>query len=166
MPYYGDGEDELNLAFNFLFVHADLEADELRTIVAGVEEKLPQGAWPVYTGSNHDAGRLATRWAGDDPRRARLALLMLLTLRGTPVLYYGDELGLPEVRDGLADGARPGRAPHGRPHAEPRPLPHADALDGRAGRRLHDRRGDAVAARSATWRPTTSPRRPPIRPRR
>ena len=117
MPYYGDGEDELNLAFNFLFVHADLEAEELRTIVAGVEEKLPQGAWPVYTGSNHDAGRLATRWAGDDPRRARLALLMLLTLRGTPFLYYGDELGLPEVRDGLADGARPGRAAHGRPDA-------------------------------------------------
>ncbi len=97
MPYYGSGEDELNLAFNFLFVHAGFEADELRTIVAGVEEKLPQGAWPVYTGSNHDAGRLATRWAGDDPRRARLALLMLLTLRGTPFLYYGDELGLPEV---------------------------------------------------------------------
>ena len=97
MPYYGNGEDELNLAFNFLFVHSDFDADEMRAIVAGVEEKLPHGAWPVYTGSNHDAGRLTTRWCGDDPRRARAALLMLLTLRGTPVLYYGDELGLPEV---------------------------------------------------------------------
>src|SRR6185503_13989090 len=46
---------------------------------------------------NHDAGRLATRWAGDDPARARVALLMLLTLRGTPFLYYGDEIGLEEV---------------------------------------------------------------------
>ena len=97
IPFYGTGEDELNLAFNFLFVHAELDAAELRTIVEGVEAKLPAGAWPVYTGSNHDAGRLATRWAGDDPRRARAALLMLLTLRGTPFLYYGDELGLPEV---------------------------------------------------------------------
>ena len=62
-----------------------------------MEEKLPEGAWPVYTGSNHDAGRFTTRWGGDDPRKSRLALLMLLTLRGTPFLYYGDELGLPEV---------------------------------------------------------------------
>jgi alpha-glucosidase len=62
-----------------------------------MEARLPAGAWPVYTGSNHDAGRLATRWAGDDPARARLALMLLLTLRGTPFLYYGDELGLPEV---------------------------------------------------------------------
>jgi alpha-glucosidase len=97
IPYYGRGEDELNLAFNFLFVHAALDAGEMRTIVEGMEEKLPAGAWPVYTGSNHDAGRLTTRWAGDDPRAARAALVILLTLRGTPFLYYGDELGLPEV---------------------------------------------------------------------
>ena len=161
MPYYGNGEDELNLAFNFLFVHADLDADELRTIVAGVEEKLPQGAWPVYTGSNHDAGRFTTRWAGDDPRRARLALLMLLTLRGTPFLYYGDELGLPEVRDGLADGARPGRAAHRRPDAQPRPLPHADAVERGARRRLHRPRRRRRGCRSATSRRTTSPPRPP-----
>ena len=51
-------------------------------------------SWPVYTGSNHDAGRLATRWAGGDPDKARVALMMLLTLRGTPFLYYGDEIGL------------------------------------------------------------------------
>ena len=102
IPYYGQGEDELNLAFNFLFVHADLNAAEMRAIVEGVEERLPADSWPVYTGSNHDAGRLATRWAGDDPRRARAALLMLLTLRGTPFLYYGDEIGLPEVPQDFA----------------------------------------------------------------
>lgn len=96
IPFYGAG-DELNLAFNFLFVHADLDAEQLRTIVEGVEERLPPGSWPVYTGSNHDAGRLMTRWAGDDERRARVALLLLLTLRGTPFLYYGDEIALAEV---------------------------------------------------------------------
>jgi alpha-glucosidase len=97
IPYYGKGDDQLHLAFNFLFVHAELEAETLRTIVEGVEEKLPHLSWPVYTGSNHDAGRLATRWAVGDERRARVALLMLLTLRGTPFLYYGDEIGLREV---------------------------------------------------------------------
>jgi alpha-glucosidase len=97
LPYYGAGEDELHLAFNFLFVHSPLDAAELRTVAEGVEQGLPELAWPVYTGSNHDAGRLATRWAGGDERRARVALMMLLTLRGTPFLYYGDEIGLPEV---------------------------------------------------------------------
>ena len=97
IPFYGQGEDELNLAFNFLFVHSELDAGQLSTVVAGVEEKLPAVAWPVYTGSNHDAGRLATRWAGGDERRARVALMMLLGLRGTPFLYYGDELALTDV---------------------------------------------------------------------
>jgi alpha-glucosidase len=97
MPYYGEGEDELNLAFNFLFVHAELEAEELRKVIEGAESKLPATSWPVWTGSNHDAGRLATRWADGDQARSRLALMMLITLRGTPVLYYGDEIGLPDV---------------------------------------------------------------------
>jgi alpha-glucosidase len=51
----------------------------------------------VWTGSNHDAGRLATRWTGGDEAKARAALLMLLTLRGTPFLYYGDEIALPDA---------------------------------------------------------------------
>jgi alpha-glucosidase len=97
VPYYGAGEDELHLAFNFLFVHSDLDAVQLRTIVEGMEERLPEAAWPVWTGSNHDAGRMATRWARGDPARTRAALLMLLTLRGTPFLYYGDEIGLTDV---------------------------------------------------------------------
>ncbi|HET8757625.1 MAG TPA: alpha-amylase family glycosyl hydrolase [Solirubrobacteraceae bacterium] len=96
IPFYGSGEDQLHMAFNFLFVHAALDAGELRPIVEAIEEKLPAGAWPVWTGSNHDAGRLATRWAGGDEAKARCALMMLLTLRGTPFLYYGDELALVE----------------------------------------------------------------------
>jgi alpha-glucosidase len=97
VPYYGAAEDELHLAFNFLLVHADLAADEMRAVVEAMEDKLPAGAWPVYTGSNHDAGRLASRWADGDERAARAALVMLLTLRGTPFLYYGDEIALEDV---------------------------------------------------------------------
>jgi alpha-glucosidase len=96
IPFYGNGQDELHLAFNFLFVHADLDAEQMRAVVEGVEAMLPEDSWPVWTGSNHDAGRLATRWAGGDEARARAALLILLALRGTPFLYYGDEIAMAE----------------------------------------------------------------------
>jgi alpha-glucosidase len=92
--YYGNGSDELHLGFNFVFIESPFEAAALRGVVEETEARLPDGAWPVWTGSNHDVSRLATRWAGGDPARARLALLVLLTLRGTPVLYQGDEIGL------------------------------------------------------------------------
>ena len=97
IPFYGNGQDELHLAFNFLFVHSELDAAQLRAVVEGVEAMLPAESWPVYTGSNHDAGRLVTRWAGGDEARTRVALLILLALRGTPFLYYGDEIGMPDV---------------------------------------------------------------------
>ncbi len=95
--YYGDGRDELHLAFNFPFISAPLEADALRCIVEASERALPEGAWPVWTMSNHDLGRSATRWANGSQAKARVALLVLLCLRGTPVLYQGDELGLPDT---------------------------------------------------------------------
>jgi alpha-glucosidase len=95
--YYGDGRDELHLAFNFPFISAPLEVPAMRAIVEATEAALPEGAWPVWTGSNHDMSRFATRWAADDPARARVALFLLLVLRGTPVLYQGDEIGLGDV---------------------------------------------------------------------
>jgi len=95
--YYGNGDDELTLAFNFPFIESPFEAGALRTVVETTESLLPSGAWPVWTGSNHDVSRLATRWADGDPDKVRLSLLMLLTLRGTPVLYQGDEIGLTDA---------------------------------------------------------------------
>jgi alpha-glucosidase len=95
--YYGDRSDELNLAFNYPFLDAPFEASALRAVVEKTEAVLPDGAWPLWTGSNHDVSRLATRWAGGSPAKARAALLMLLTLRGTPLLYQGDEIGLPDT---------------------------------------------------------------------
>ncbi len=105
MRFYGDGSDELHLALNVPFVFAEL-GSEMRTIVELEEAAIPEQAWPTWTGSNHDAGRFATRWCEGDDRKIRAALVMLLTLRGTPVLYYGDEIGLPEVpvtRDRIRD---------------------------------------------------------------
>lgn len=94
--FYGSGSDELNLAFNFAFAHADLVAEQMRRVVRATEASMPEGGWPCWTGSNHDAGRLTSRWCRGDEARARCALLVLLTLRGTPFLYYGDELALPD----------------------------------------------------------------------
>jgi alpha-glucosidase len=114
VTYYGNGEDELDLCFNFAFVHAPFEAEALREIVEATEAYLPPRAWPVWTASNHDVGRLATHWAGGDERKARAALFILLTLRGTPFLYAGDELALPDGEvppDRIVDVADPSRDP-------------------------------------------------------
>jgi alpha-glucosidase len=94
MEFYGDGHNELHGGFNFVFINAPFEAGVMRGIVEEVEATLPGGGWPLWTGSNHDVSRLATRWAGGDQAKARCALLILLTLRGTPFLYQGDEIGL------------------------------------------------------------------------
>jgi alpha-glucosidase len=94
--YYGASEDELHLAFNFPFALADLEPKALRTVVEETEAQLGLRGWPVWTASNHDIGRLATRWCDGDERKIRVSLLLLLTLRGTPFLYAGDEIGLPD----------------------------------------------------------------------
>ena len=107
--YYGAGDQlELDLSFNFPFLQSPFEAPALQKVVADTERLLPVGAWPAWTGSNHDVSRMATRWGAGDPRRTRLALVMLLCLRGTPVLFQGDEIGLedgmvepPDLRDPL-----------------------------------------------------------------
>jgi alpha-glucosidase len=111
--YYGDG-DELDLAFAFVLTHANLDAEEMRGVVAAVETALPPDAWPCWTGSNHDIGRFASRWAHGDEALARCALLILLGLRGTPCLYYGDELALTSgavPAERIVDVAEPSRDP-------------------------------------------------------
>ena len=105
VTYYGSGNDELQLAFNFAFLRAPWSAAAFRAEVETFERLLPPGAWPDYTLSNHDNPRAVSRYApGGDVergrRRARLCALMLLTLRGTPFIYYGEEIG-------MADGPVP-----------------------------------------------------------
>ena len=92
--YYGSGGDQLHLSFSFRLFYSALDAAEMKEVLAEVERELPAGAWPCWAGSNHDGGRLASRWAHGDERLARCGLMILLGLRGTPFLYYGDELGL------------------------------------------------------------------------
>lgn len=89
--YYGQNGDELHLPFNFRLMEQPWQARAIRQSVERLEAVLPPFAWPTYVLGNHDNARLASRIG---QAQARVAALLLLTLRGTPTLYYGDELGL------------------------------------------------------------------------
>jgi len=93
--YYG-GPDalECHLPFNFQLILARWDAANVRRLVDAYEAVLPTDAWPNWVLGNHDQHRLATRIG---PDQARVANMLLLTLRGTPTCYYGDELGMEDV---------------------------------------------------------------------
>ena len=92
--YYGQALDELHMPFNFQLLNIPWTAGGVRAAVDGLEAALPPGAWPNYVLGNHDESRLATRLG---PDQARVAAMLLLTLPGTPTLYYGDEIGMADV---------------------------------------------------------------------
>ncbi len=92
--YYGEGLCGLHLPFNFQLLDARWSADEIRRAIENYEAALPEGAWPNWVLSNHDRPRVAAR-VGE--AQARIAAMLVLTLRGTPTLYYGDEIGLGNV---------------------------------------------------------------------
>ncbi len=95
--YLGEKLDALNLAFNFDFLESSFEAQQFADVIQAWEQVLPPGGQPVYTLSNHDKVRHMTRY-GDSWEKARLAAMLLLTLKGTPVLYYGEEIGMKEAQ--------------------------------------------------------------------
>jgi len=92
--YYGVNLSGLHLPFNFHLINAKWEAPVLAALVREYEACLPAGAWPNWVLGNHDRSRIASRVGRD---RARVAAMLLCTLRGTPTLYYGDELGMQDV---------------------------------------------------------------------
>ncbi len=94
MAYYGKDGEGVHLPFNFQLIDAYWDARALHKMIADYEKALPPGGWPNWVLGNHDRPRIATR-VGE--AQARVAAMLLLTLRGTPTLYYGDELGLADV---------------------------------------------------------------------
>ena len=90
------GPDELQLAFNFRFLLARYEARRFRAAIEQTERSFGPGAWPTWTLSNHDFSRHISRYSrdGDGEARARVAAVMLFALRGTPFIYYGEEIGM------------------------------------------------------------------------
>jgi alpha-glucosidase len=93
-PYLGE-DDELHLAFDFESLFVPWEAGAWRERIAHVEEIMGE-RWPTWVFSNHDQPRIRTRLGGGEAR-AQAALVMVLTLRGTPFLYAGEELGLEDA---------------------------------------------------------------------
>ncbi len=94
VSYYGVEVDELHLPFNFGLLGVAWKAQTVRQAVDGLAAILPAGAWSNYVLGNHDESRTVSRIGA---AQARVALLLLLTLRGTPTLYYGDEIGMHDV---------------------------------------------------------------------
>ena len=98
MKAFTEGGKRLDSAYNFDFLYAPrLTAPLVRATLSQWSGEAGEG-WPSWAFSNHDAPRSVTRWTrdGDHPRAARLGLMLLLSLRGNPIIYQGEELGLPQ----------------------------------------------------------------------
>jgi len=92
VEYYGSADAPgVHLPFNFQLLDAPWDPEILTRLIQDYEAALPDGGWPNWVLGSHDAARIAGR-LGED--QARVAAMLLLTLRGTPTLYQGDELGI------------------------------------------------------------------------
>jgi alpha-glucosidase len=94
VAYYGNDLTGAQMPFNFALLSTLWSARSVEKIIADYEGVLPKGAWPNWVLGNHDRPRVASRIG---PEQARVAAMLLLTLRGTPTLYYGDEIGMHQV---------------------------------------------------------------------
>jgi len=92
--YYGRSQDECHLPFNFHLINYDWDARKVRELVEEYEAALPADGWPNWVLGNHDQHRIASRVGAE---QARIANMLLLTLRGTPTTYYGEEIGMENV---------------------------------------------------------------------
>jgi alpha-glucosidase len=122
--YYGQAPQlaGAQMPFNFRLIQTGWQAQAIASLIQEYEAALPAGAWPNWVLGNHDQKRLVSRIGA---AQARVAAVLLLTLRGTPTMYYGDELGMPDaqiapeqVRDpaeknqpGIGQGRDPERSP-------------------------------------------------------
>ena len=91
---FGPDNDEMHMPGNFGLLHNEWSAKAVRAHVEGIEAATPPGGWPNYVLSNHDDPRTATRVGSN---QAEVAMMLLLTLRGTPTIYNGEELGMQDV---------------------------------------------------------------------
>jgi alpha-glucosidase len=94
MAYYGKNSSGVQLPFNFQLLQTVWDAAVIANLIEQYEFALPPGGWPNWVLGNHDNPRIASRVGID---QARIAAMLLLTLRGTPTMYYGDELGMLNV---------------------------------------------------------------------
>ncbi len=94
MAYYGVDLSGFQLPFNFHLISASWNPAAVAGLIELYEQALPPGGWPNWVLGNHDRSRVATRLGRD---QARVAAMLLLTLRGTPTIYQGEELGMRDI---------------------------------------------------------------------
>ena len=99
MKLYTEGSDRLQSAYGFLYLYADRLSPDLVERGPAMWPGEPGEGWPSWTFSNHDAPRVVSRWAEgrDETAVARMAMLLLMSLRGNVFIYQGEELGLPQA---------------------------------------------------------------------
>jgi alpha-glucosidase len=94
VAYYGLNNSEAHLPFNFLLIALPWESALIAAAIDEYEGALPDEAWPNWVMGNHDQPRISSRIG---QQQARVAAMLLLTLRGTPTIYYGEEIGMQDV---------------------------------------------------------------------
>jgi alpha-glucosidase len=94
VSYYGEDLRGAHLPFNFQLILCAWNAEAIARVIREYEAALPPGAWPNWVLGNHDQSRISTRVGAG---QARVAAMLLLTLRGTPTIYYGEEIGMTNV---------------------------------------------------------------------
>ena len=94
VQYYGEHGGGAHLPFNFQLIVLPWDANRIYATITEYEASLPAHGWPNWVLGNHDKERIASRIGLE---QARIAAMLLLTLRGTPTMYYGDELGMRDV---------------------------------------------------------------------
>ena len=104
MAEYTSGGDKLHMAYSFDLLGPDSSSSFLHDLMTRFAEKNATG-WPSWALSNHDVVRVGSRWGGEsaDVRKLRIAAAFQMCLRGSPCLYQGDELGLPEAQVAYED---------------------------------------------------------------
>ncbi|MCX7679329.1 MAG: alpha-glucosidase [Spirochaetes bacterium] len=107
--FLGSGNDELHLAFDFSLLYRKWDARKFYKCIKNWYAVLPDGGWPCNVLSNHDQPRSFNRDKDDEnsEKRARVAAMLLLTLWGTPFVYYGEEIGMKNFRISRSELADP-----------------------------------------------------------
>lgn len=92
---YTLGGKRLHMAYSFDFMTTEFNAPHVRGVMERMRDRMGTG-WPCWAFTNHDMPRVVSRW-GVPQQAAPLLAALMLSARGTPCLYQGDELGLPEA---------------------------------------------------------------------
>lgn len=104
--YYGPENNGLNMIFLFKFTSTGFNPKKFRNVISQIEKDFPKPITPTYVLGNHDRMRFISRLKGDT-RKAKILATMQLTLRGVPFIYYGEEIGMRNVKVKLKNSEDP-----------------------------------------------------------